>query len=272
MSDKEKSNAETERREAIQHPGTAAPETLGPGVVLRPLVGAHNHAHQLFTSLVTIDPGAGIPYITRPCCAAVTLLEGEVVVEVEGRRYRLRPLDCITIPAGIARRTLNVTDRHALLHVALATDTPTLVVVNETFTETTESDSSPGRDGRERITRGTPEGRFALAPKAMFQDYFNLELGSRGICGGYGLFEPGARLPCHRHDFDESISIVQGRATCVVEGRRYELSDNDMALVPRGRCHYFINQSDQPMGMIWVYAGDMPDRIVMDESYCHPGG
>ena len=84
MSDKEKSDAETERREAIQHPGTAAPETLGPGVVLRPLVGAHNHAHQLFTSLVTIDPGAGIPYITRPCCAAVTLLEGEVVVEVEG--------------------------------------------------------------------------------------------------------------------------------------------------------------------------------------------
>jgi hypothetical protein len=24
------------------------------------------------------------------------------------------------------------------------------------------------------------------------------------------------------------------------------------------------------MAMIWVYAGDMPDRIVLDESYCHP--
>jgi hypothetical protein len=24
------------------------------------------------------------------------------------------------------------------------------------------------------------------------------------------------------------------------------------------------------MAMIWVYAGDMPDRIVVDERFCHP--
>ncbi len=24
------------------------------------------------------------------------------------------------------------------------------------------------------------------------------------------------------------------------------------------------------MAMIWVYAGDMPDRIVMGEHFCHP--
>jgi hypothetical protein len=24
------------------------------------------------------------------------------------------------------------------------------------------------------------------------------------------------------------------------------------------------------MAMIWVYAGDRPDRIVMDEAFCHP--
>jgi len=24
------------------------------------------------------------------------------------------------------------------------------------------------------------------------------------------------------------------------------------------------------MAMIWVYAGDRPDRIVMDETLCHP--
>src|SRR4051794_19143430 len=173
----EKNEAGTERREAIQQPGDTAPETLGPGVALRPLIGAHNHAHQLFTGLMTIEPRSGIPYITRPCCAAVTLLEGEVDVEVEGRRYRLGPLDCITVPAGIARRTINDTDRRAVLHVALAMAAPTLEVVNQTFPESTEPEASPGRNGREKITRGRPESRFALAPHAMFQDYFNAELG-----------------------------------------------------------------------------------------------
>ena len=24
--------------------------------------------------------------------------------------------------------------------------------------------------------------------------------------------------------------------------------------------------------MMWVYAGDKPDRIVMEETYCHPEG
>ena len=104
----------------------------------------------------------------------------------------------------------------------------------------------------------------------MFQDLYNAELGTRGICGGHGLFEPGARLPCHRHEFDESITIVQGTATCVVEGRRHELAGFATAMVPQGRCHYFINLTLEPMAMIWVYAGDMPDRIVMDEHFCHP--
>ena len=45
---------------------------------------------------------------------------------------------------------------------------------------------------------------------------------------------------------------------------------NATALVPQGLCHYFINLTLDPMAMIWVYAGDKPDRIVMDESYCHP--
>ena len=40
--------------------------------------------------------------------------------------------------------------------------------------------------------------------------------------------------------------------------------------MPQGLCHYFINLTLNPMAMIWVYAGDKPDRIVMDELYCHP--
>ena len=37
------------------------------------------------------------------------------------------------------------------------------------------------------------------------------------------------------------------------------------ALQPRGRVHYFINESKEPMAMLWVYAGPVPERVVVDE-------
>lgn len=51
----------------------------------------------------------------------------------------------------------------------------------------------------------------------------------------------------------------------MVEGQFYELQDCQTAMVPRGRVHYFRNDTEQPMAMLWVYAGPRPERIVVDE-------
>ena len=169
------------------------------------------------------------------------------------------------------RRLVNLSStRPALIHLSMAATTPAQTWINGRFIPVEQPASANGQIGSERLCRNNPPARFELAPRALFQDLFSAELGSEGICGGYGIFEPGARLPCHRHEFDESITIVQGTATCVVEGSRHELSGNATALVPEGLCHYFINLTLEPMAMVWVYAGDKPDRIVMDESHCHP--
>jgi len=118
----------------------------------------------------------------------------------------------------------------------------------------------------ERITRHKTAPRYEAGSNTSFIDFFNSTL-IEGIemSGGYGLFHHQGRLPAHAHDFDESITIVQGTATCVVEGQRYGLSDYSTALQPRGRAHYFINEEHEPMGMIWVYAGPLPKRVVVEE-------
>jgi len=235
------------------------------------LVGSDNGARNLFTGLIVLAPGASYPYYARPCSEALILVDGSVAVDVEDRRYRLGPLDSINVAPRLPRRLVNlsVTER-ATCHVSLASAAPDQTWVNGRFTTVEQPGRATGRAGSERLCRNDPATRFELAPRALFQDLFSAELGTQGICGGYGVFEPGARLPCHRHEFDESITIVHGVATCVVEGRRYDLRDNSTALVPEGRCHYFINLTLEAMTMIWVYAGDKPDRIVMDETFCHP--
>ena len=260
-----------DRPEVIEHPESAKIIKVVPGVESHTLVGENNGARDLFTGLLTLAPQVAYPLYARPCCEVLTLVEGNAAVEVEDRRYSLERLDAITIPAGWPRRVVNrSTQQSTLLHVSLANSTLDQTWVNGRFTPVDQPNDATGRPGAEWVSRNNRAKYFELAPRALFQDLFNADMGSRGICGGLGVFEPGARLPCHRHEFDESITIVQGTATCVVEGRRYELSGNATALVPKGRCHYFINLTLEPMAMIWVYAGDRPDRIVMDESFCQP--
>ena len=75
-------------------------------------------------------------------------------------------------------------------------------------------------------------------------------------------------MPCHYHGYDASITIVMGRATCQVAGREYHLADCDTACIPQGQPHRFVNRTAAPMAMIWVYAGDEPDRTVVDSELC----
>lgn len=261
----------TLRVEAIERIGSSRPLVLVPGVELQPLAGASSGARGLFTGRITLAPGATLPCYARSTTEALVVLAGEPAVEVEGRRYRLEPLDAIAVMSDRPRRIVNLSDvRAAVLHVAIGTPTPSERWVNGRFETVSQPAGAIGREGCERLVRHASAPVTELAPGAMFRDLYNAGLGSRGICGGHGVFAPGARLPCHRHQFDESITIVEGTATCVVEGRRHELSGFATAMVPEGRCHYFINLTLETMAMIWVYAGDMPDRIVMDERYCHP--
>jgi oxalate decarboxylase/phosphoglucose isomerase-like protein (cupin superfamily) len=39
-------------------------------------------------------------------------------------------------------------------------------------------------------------------------------------------------------------------------------------MVPTGLPHRFLNESDEPMAMVWVYAGDEPERTIVDTGYC----
>ena len=259
-----------DRKETVTVVGRGQSIDLGRAVKFECQVGKFNGARNLTTGLVTMSPGGRLDYHRHTFTESVTLLSGALAVEVEGRRYVLDVLDNIVIPAGLAHAAQSLSAAgDTLLHIAMATDNPERTLVDKFFSRRLMPDDSTGTPGAEHVTRHRTAKRFEPGQGASFIDFFNANL-LPGIemSGGYGLFQPGGRLPAHFHDFDESICIVQGRATCVVEGRRYELSDYSTALEPRGRVHYFINETDQPMAMIWVYGGPLPERIVVAETCC----
>ena len=256
-----------DRMESMNAPSQKPAVTLAPGVTLDCLVGGHNQARGITTGLVMFEPQSILSYHTHPVSESITVLSGAVVMGVEGREYTLGPLDNIVIPRELAHAswTTSTTGR-AVLHAALASEAPRRDFVDAPTERRAMPMESTSVAGKERVTRFDTALRFEAGPGTSFIDHFNRDL-VPGIemSGGYGLFAPGGRLPAHFHDFDESICIIHGTATCVVEGRRHTMSDCATALQPRGRVHYFINESAAPMAMLWVYAGPLPERIVVDE-------
>jgi quercetin dioxygenase-like cupin family protein len=258
-----------DRPEVMNERGGGPKLEIQAGVVFQCLVGAHNQARGLTTGIVRFDPGVKLVRHTHPTTESITLLEGTAAVEVDGRRYRLSPLDNVVVPPRDAHGVENLDpNAAATFHVAFPTEQPSRELVDEVsgVVPMADDSSGPGVPGRERVNRYTYAPRYEAGRGTSFIDFFNAEL-TPGVemSGGYGLFQPGGRLPAHIHDFDESICIIAGEATCIVEGRRYTMSGCSTALQPRGRVHYFVNESAAPMAMIWVYAGPKPERIVVDE-------
>jgi quercetin dioxygenase-like cupin family protein len=256
-------------KEYIARAGSCAPSVASPGVELLSFVSGACGATGFSTGLAKFQPRAVLPYHRHGFSEAVTIVEGRARIMAEGRSYLLTPRDAVHFPAGTAHQVENADEQQQLVaHWAFATDSPSREIVSQHFASIGRGAGQPAPGDPEHIIRYSQGSIYELAPNAYFLDLFARRYGSTGICGGHGRFLPGASLPCHTHDYDESITIVKGRAVCLVQGRRYELSGCDCAFIPRGLPHRFLNLSDEEMEMVWVYAGSEPDRQIIDAGFC----
>lgn len=255
-------------RESIRL-GNSDAVSLGPGVWLREFVSSACAAQGFSTGTATFDPGAVLPYHKHTFSETITILSGVAQVAVEGRSYQLKPFDCVGVPAEVPHEVKNYSKDSRLVALwAFASPVPSRELVDKEFGVQDRSLSNPTPRDPESIVRFADAEAYELSPGAEFRDLFAGRLGTKGICGGYGRFQPTASLPCHIHQCDESITIVEGDATCLVQGKQYSLSDCDTAFIPEGRPHRFLNHSNSAMAMIWVYASTEPERILVESAYC----
>ncbi len=94
-------------------------------------------------------------------------------------------------------------------------------------------------------------------------------MGTVGLSVGLATFAPGALPPCHIHNCEESITILEGAAYCDVEGKRYRLVPYATSHVPAGVSHRFVNASrHRKMVMLWVYGFPDVERIIRNIREC----
>ena len=89
--------------------------------------------------------------------------------------------------------------------------------------------------------------------------------GAHSFINGITIFDPGARVPFHRHNCDESIMIIEGRAIADIDGVAHELDAYDTTFLPAGVPHRFRNASQtEPMRMLWIYGSVDATRTLIE--------
>lgn len=89
------------------------------------------------------------------------------------------------------------------------------------------------------------------------------EIGARGFLNGITEFDPGAAIALHTHNCEETVMVIEGRATFEVDGRQYELDAFDATWVPAGVPHRFMNRSADRMRILWTYSSIHATRTIV---------
>ncbi|WIY52735.1 cupin domain-containing protein [Devosia sp. YIM 151766] len=90
------------------------------------------------------------------------------------------------------------------------------------------------------------------------------KIGAKNFISGITAFEPGAAIPVHFHNCDESVMVLSGNAIAELDGEAHALSVQDTTFVPAGVPHRFINASQtEPMSILWIYASIEANRTIV---------
>lgn len=89
--------------------------------------------------------------------------------------------------------------------------------------------------------------------------------GSTSFINGITIFEPGAAIPLHKHNCEESVMLLEGTAIAEVDGVEYPIQAGDLTFIPANIPHRFRNISTtEGMKILWIYASVDATRTLIE--------
>jgi quercetin dioxygenase-like cupin family protein len=115
--------------------------------------------------------------------------------------------------------------------------------------------------------------QYELDEGVIFRDMQTRESGTVSLSVGTATFAPGRYLPCHRHNCEEVIVILEGDAFVDVAGKRTPMKPYDSSHVPEGVPHRFVNASkSRELTILWIYSIADVDRLLTHYDECMGAG
>ena len=97
--------------------------------------------------------------------------------------------------------------------------------------------------------------------------------GSDHLRVGEVTVAPKSRVPRHTHtNTEEAMVLLEGELQALVGSQRQNIAPGDVVLAPAGTVHGFINLSDAPARLLYVFPIHEPDRIWTTPPDAPPSG
>jgi putative monooxygenase len=89
-------------------------------------------------------------------------------------------------------------------------------------------------------------------------------IGSTSLLNGVTTLDPGAAVPLHIHNCEESVLVVSGSGRVHIDGVETDVGPGVTTWIPTGVQHFFRNTSaTEPMSIFWTYASIDANRTIV---------
>ena len=97
--------------------------------------------------------------------------------------------------------------------------------------------------------------------------------GSDALRVGELTIAPMTRVPRHAHtNTEEAMVLLEGTLEAQVGSQRMTIEAGDLVLAPAGSVHGFLNRSDSPARLLYVFPRHDPDRVWSTPPDAPPSG
>ena len=122
----------------------------------------------------------------------------------------------------------------------------------------------------ERVTRPAVLRPAEIAPRSRGGGVQTIPLvtrkvGSTSIINGITIIGPGAAVPMHSHNCEESVMVLSGHGFVEIDGVEHEVATSDTTFLPANIPHCFKNGSPvEEMRILWIYATIDATRTIIE--------
>jgi len=88
--------------------------------------------------------------------------------------------------------------------------------------------------------------------------------GSTQTLSGVTEIDPGAAVPLHFHNCEETVVVLEGQAQAEIAGVAHPVGPGETTWIPAGVHHRFRNPTGARVRIFWTYASLDADRTLVE--------